>query len=284
VGAAIVLAIVFVIAFGSSGSGSASGNTPGLVIDPQTPGPLRGVAARSVASATVREGPGLDYLAIGELSRNIDVEVVGRNDEANWFNIYFPPNSSLRGWVPVTALRLPGNPAAIPVVSITPIPRPTIVQPTLPPEPTGTATATPTVTPTGTPEGGSDLVASAVPGTCAVGSRLIVNVRNQGPAAVNSRAISILVQAIDGSQRALATQTATIPAGGQVDIDTGYVVQERVVATVDPLQTIGDPNMSNNRVDCVVSVLPTIPGPSPTRTPTSALPPPISTATRTPVP
>jgi hypothetical protein len=245
---------------------------------------VRGVAARSVASATVREGPALDYLAIGELSRNLDVEVVGRNEESTWFNIYFPPNSSLRGWVPATALRLPGNSAGIPVVSITPIPRPTIVQPTLPPEPTASITPTPTVTVTGTPEGGSDLVAAAVAGTCAVGSRLVVNVRNQGPAPVTSRAISILVQAIDGSQRALATQTATIPPGGQVDIDTGYVVQERVVATVDPLQTIGDPNMSNNRVDCVVSVLPTIPGLSPTRTSTSAVPPAFATPTRTPLP
>jgi hypothetical protein len=68
-----------------------------------------------------------------------------------------------------------------------------------------------------------------------------------------------------------------------VDIATNYVVQERVVATVDPLQTIGDPNTGNNRVDCVVSGVPTQPGgATPTRT--SAVPPPIATATRTPQP
>ena len=282
VAGAIVLAVIVVLLFGGSGSGSSGLDDVGIIIDPLTPGPGRGIASRSVATATVREGPGLDYLAIGELSRNQDVEVVGRNDEGTWYNVYFPPGSSLRGWVPASALRLPNNTAAIPVVSITPIPRPTVIQPTPPPEPTGTITATPTATGTGTPTGGSDLEARIVPGTCAVGSQLIISVQNKGPAALTSRAIQILVQSTGGATLATAAQLATIPVGGQVDIATNYVVQERVVATVDPLQTIGDPNIGNNRVDCVVSGVPG--APTATRTSTSAVPPPIATATRTPAP
>lgn len=285
VGFAIFLAVIVVFIFGSSGSGSGDG--PPL-IDPLTPQPGRGITARSVATSTVREGPGLDYFAIGELGRNQDIEIAGRNVESTWFNIYFPPGSSLRGWVPASALRLPANATAIPVVAVTPIPRPTVLQPTTPPEPTGTATGTATATVTGTPAGGSDLAASVVAGTCQVGARLIVNVRNLGPAPVTSRAVSVLVQAPDGTQRALAAQTATIPVGGQIDIDTTYVVAERVFATVDPLGTIGDPNLGNNRVDCVVSGIPTTPGgATSTRTPTSAVPPPIggtATPTRTAVP
>jgi hypothetical protein len=270
VGGAIVLAVIVVFMFGSKSSTAKDGGSPGVILDPLTPGAGRGLVARSVSASTVREGPGLDYDAIGELSRNQDVEVAGRNTEATWFNIYFPSGSSLRGWVPASALRLPNNAPAIPVVSVTPIPRPTVIQPTAPPEPTGTATGSPTPTATGTPAGGSDLVASIVAGTCSVGSRLIVNVKNLGPAAITSRAIAVLVQAADGSQRALAAQTATIPAGGQIDIDTTYVVQERVVATIDPLGTLGDPNAGNNRVDCVVATVPTQIGGAftPTRTPT----------------
>jgi hypothetical protein len=278
VGAAIFLAVILVFAFGNKSSKLDSNEAP-LIVEPLTPGPGRGVSARSVAAATVREGPGLDFLAIGELSRNQDIEIAGRNDEASWYNVYFPPGSSLRGWVPSSALRLPNNSAAIPVVSVTPIPRPTVIQPTAPPEPTGTPEGSVTPTATGTPAGGADLAASVVPGTCAVGARLIVNVKNNGPATVTSRAIAVLVQAADGSQRALAAQTATIPPGGQIDIDTTYVVQERVIATVDPLGTIGDPNVGNNRVDCVVAAVPTQIGPSPTRT--LGLPA-IPTATRTP--
>jgi hypothetical protein len=270
VGGAIFLAVIVVIVFGSGGSSTgADGLDNSLLIDPLTP-TARGVVARSVSASTVREGPGLDFQPIGELSRNQDIEVAGRNDESTWYNIYYPPGSSLRGWVPASALRLPSNSAAIPVVSVTPIPRPTVIQPTAPPEPTGQATGTATPTATGTPAGGSDLAASIVPGTCAVGQRLIVNIKNLGPAAVTSRAIAVLVQAADGSQRALAAQTATIPPGGQIDIDTTYVVAERVIATVDPLGTIGDPNPGNNRVDCVVASVPTPPGgaATPTRTPT----------------
>jgi hypothetical protein len=164
---------------------------------------------------------------------------------------------------------------------VTPIPRPTVVQPTTPPQPTEETTATPT--PTGTPAGGADLEARIVPGTCAVGSQLIINIQNKGPAGITSRAIQILVQNTNGQTLATAAQLATIPAGAQVDIATSYIVQERVVATVDPLQTLGDPNTSNNRVDCVVSGVPTQPaGASPTRT--SAVPPPIVTSTRTPTP
>jgi hypothetical protein len=278
VGAAIVLAVVVVFLFGTSGSGSAGDNDGGgLVIDPLTPGPGRGVAARSLAAATVREGPALDYIAVGELNRNQDVEVVGRNDEGTWFNIYFPPGSSLRGWVPASALRLPSNSAAIPVVSVTPIPRPTVIIPTATQAP-AEATATPTPTTTGTPAGGADLEARIVPGTCSPGNQLIINVINRGPGGISSRAVQVLVQNASGATLATAAQLATIPAGGQIDIATNYVVQERVIAIIDPLQTLGDPNTANNRVDCVVAG---VPG---SGTPTSAVPPPIATATRTPTP
>src|SRR3989442_14163421 len=97
----IVLAIIVVFVFGSPGGGASSAdkNDSG---DPLagalTAGSGRGVPARSIATATVREGPGLDYQAIGELVRNQDVEVIGRNADSSWVSIYYPPGSHLKGW------------------------------------------------------------------------------------------------------------------------------------------------------------------------------------------
>jgi hypothetical protein len=285
VSGAIALAVVVVFMFGGSGSDSTNANTDGLLIDPLTPGPGRGIQARSVATATVREGPGLEYVAIGELSRNQDIEVVGRNEESSWYKIYFPPGSSLEGWVPASALRLPANSATIPITAVTPIPRPTIPVPTAPPAPTEGPTATATPTAMGTPAGGSDLV--ALEGVCGVGFRLLIRVANQGPAPIENRILSVLLQRTDGSQLASSAQSVSIPAGGQIPIDTGYTLDptvSRVTVTVDPFGTLGDPNPGNNRVDCVVSVIPPPVGtgtPGPTRSPTSAVPPPIATTTRT---
>jgi hypothetical protein len=270
VAGAIVLAVLVVVLFGGSDSTSGSNNgtpNPGAVINPLTPQPGSGVQARSLATATVREGPSVEFLEIGTLRAGQDVDVLGRNADATWFQLLFPPQSTLRGWVPASALRVPeASVSSIPVVASTPIPRPTVILPTPTPGPTETETPTPTPTGTVTPSVGPDMQASAVPGTCSVGQRLVISVRNLGPPAITSRAITILVQTPEGQQRAIATQTVTLPAGQTVDIDTGYVVQERVTVIVDPLGTLGDVNVSNNRVDCIVTGA----GPSdntPTRTP-----------------
>ena len=301
VAGAILLAVLVVILFGGSG-GSAGTNDPsqpGVAIDPLTPQPGSGLAARSIATATVREGPSPEYLEIGTLRSGQDVDVIGRNQEATWFKIFFPPRSALQGWVPASALRIPeASINGIPVALSTPIPRPTILIPTSTPEPPAPATPTPaaSATPTPalspTPSVGPDLVASAAPGTCNVGARLIVNVRNNGPQEITNRTIAILVQTSDGVQRAFVnTSPMTIAVGATISIDTTYTVTERVVAVLDPLGTLGDQNVSNNRVDCVVGPVatPTRPGVSPTNPasiatapPPFIFPPPIPTPTRTP--
>ena len=249
VAGAIVMAVFVVIAFGggtNNGSGSAG------PFDARTPRPGRGLPARSIATATVREGPSNEFIEVGLLRSGQDVEVVGRNEASTWFQIFFPPGSQLKGWVPASALRPPEN-ALLPVVAVTPIPRPTVIQPTLAPEATGTATATPTVTATATPTGGPDLVASIVQGSCVVGQRLVVNVRNDGPVPLTNKPIMIAVQTPNGTTRALVSPPPdTLEVGEEVNIDTNYDVAERVLAIVDPLGVLRDPNLSNNRVDCVV--------------------------------
>jgi hypothetical protein len=297
VAGAIVLAVLVVIFFGggSSGAGGGDGSSQGgSLVNPLTPQRGSGVRSRSIATATVREGPSAEYLEIGTLRSGQDIDVIGRNAEATWFQILFPPRSSLKGWVPASALRIPeGSVDGIPVVLATPIARPTIAIPTSTPEPpplpTNTSvptTPTPTaaaVTPT--PSAAPDLSASAVGGSCNLGARLTINVRNNGPPTITNRPIAILVQTADGVQRAFVnTSPLTLAPGQSVDIDTTYVVAERVVAAVDPLGTLGDPNVGNNRVDCVVGPAPTPTRPAGTSTPASiATPPPIATPTRTPV-
>ena len=276
VAGAILLAIIVVVMFGSTGGGASGGDSgkTGGPSDFLSPGTGRGIAARSIASATVREGPGLDYQALGELNRNQDVEVIGRNAESSWFSIYYPPGSNLKGWVPKSALNL-GNDeiSAVPITAVTPLPRPTVIQPTAPPEPTRSPES-PTPASTPTPAGGADLVATAVPGSCQLGQRLVVSVRNNGPAPqATPRAITVLVQTPDGAQVALVSSSpVALQAGQAIDIDTNYVVNQRVVVVIDPLQVLADPNPANNRVDCAVVIIPTAPPgfatPLPFRTPT----------------
>jgi hypothetical protein len=115
-----------------------------------------------------------------------------------------------------------------------------------------------------------------------MGQRLVISVRNNGPAPqATPRSITVLVQTPDGSQVALGSSLPVALQVGQViDIDTNYIVNQRVVAVVDPLQVLGDPNPANNRVDCAVVVVPTLPPgfgtPLPFRTPTPIIPTPIT--------
>ena len=292
VGAAILLAVFVVVVFGGGGSGSGSGGSNGdgngggssLL----TPGPGRGVAARSIATATVREGPDATSTELGTLRNGRDVEVIGRSADSKWFAIYYPPGSQLQGWVPASALRVPGDPAVLQVIAVTPVSRPTIAIPTATREPAATETPSPTPTGTATPAGGPDLMPSIVAGTCQVGVRLLVNVRNVGTVPLTERAISVLVQTPEGVQRQLvSTSPVTLAPGASRDIDTNYVVQERIIVILDPLGTLGDSNTGNNRADCVVSVTPTptgatvvpSPGVSPTASPVAS-----PTPTRTPTP
>src|SRR5262245_58651310 len=88
---AIVLAMLVVFVFGGHGSSTAGSQANGVSVAALTPVPGRGIAAKSIATATVRSGPGLEYDAIAELARNQDVEVIGRNADSTWYAIYYPP-------------------------------------------------------------------------------------------------------------------------------------------------------------------------------------------------
>jgi hypothetical protein len=247
VAVAIVLAAFVVIVFGGSGGG----NNGGVIIDPLTPQPGRGVEAKSIATSTVREGPSIEYLEIGTLRSGTDVEVVGKNNDASWFQIYFPVKTQLRGWVPATALRLANEALpGIPVVAVTPIARPTVIQPTAPPEPTQTLTATPS--PTGTAGPGPDIAVSILNNNCQPGADLIIVIKNVGAPLANRR-ISITVSTSDGIKATLGL-TLTLEPNASVNIPTGAEVERpRTTVKVDLLDSPPETKTGDNTATCGAS-------------------------------
>lgn len=272
VGAAIVMAI-FVVVF--LGGGDGNGSSPGVIIDPLTPGPGRGITLRSVAAATLREGPGLDYPALGELPRNQEVEVIGRSPDNRWFMIYYPPGSNLRGWVPSTALNVPSNRIdQIPLVDVTPIPRPTVIVPTSTPEP---ATPTPDTTPTGTPTTtpGPDLAVGVLANNCQQGAQLIVTVANVGASPVTAREVRLTVATQAGVVRVINT-TLTLEPGTTLNVNTDYILQGQTTVTLDLIGAPADINLANNAAVCA---LPGAAAATPTPPGGGVTPPPIVTST-----
>jgi hypothetical protein len=219
----------------------------------QTPTARSGLLARSITAAAIRNGPGLDYPTVSQMANNQDVEVIGRNADASWFSVFYPPGSQVSGWVPKAALGITGSPAVLPVTSSTPTPT---AAPTSTASPEVTATPTETATPTATPTPAAayHLSLTTVAGTCRMGQHLLVSVRNAGPAPLENAAIPLLVQSPQGNQIFFGTLTTTIQPGQAMNIDTTYVVQQSVTVILDPQQTLGDANSQDHRVDCVPAV------------------------------
>jgi Bacterial SH3 domain len=259
VGTAIVLAVMFVIVSGGGGSGRRSSpydeNAVGIGGGTQEAG--RGIQAKTIAAAAVREGPSTDYMEIAPMRSGQTVDVIGRNADSSWYQIYYPPQSQLKGWLPATALRLPsGSGEALAVVAVTPISRPTVAVPTLPPPPPETPTATAVATPT--PEPGPD-VALAFAGICQAGVPLVVGIRNAGPAPIVNRQVRVTIASATGVQ-GVADSTVSLEPGTVVNLSTSQVVAPpRAFARVDLLGIPTDVNVVNNSAECAVQGAPVLP-------------------------
>ena len=247
---AILLAVVVVVFF----SGGGDNNTPGTALSAtRTPtatvdvsgSPASGLAARSIAISTVREGPDLSYLELGTLPSGQDVDIVGRNEDASWLLIVFPAGTNLRGWVPNSALRLPDNVSdVVAVVEPTPIPRPTIPEPTATPPP-AKATAT------GTPGGGNDLAVS-IASDCTPGSSLVIAVSNTGTEDIVKAPIEVTV-AHDGAVIYKQSFQADIDIGASATLDTGVAAAPPSMSVSVVLTDLDDVNASNNMASCSVA-------------------------------
>jgi hypothetical protein len=246
VAGAIVMAIVVVAMAGGGGSGG--GNRPAAVAtnDPLTP-QASGVVVETIAAATVREGPG-NGGDLGSIPRGQKVTVTGRDADAKWFQIVFPQNSTLRGWLPASALKVNDlNVAGIALASVTPIPRATVPVPTRPPViATEPLEATPTETSTSVP--GPDL---AVTRSCTPGAAVAVTIRNAGDSVVERSAnVSVL---IGGTVRTTNQAQLKLAPNESVTFQTDQVVTAPSTAVqVTLLGSPADIDASDNGAACNV--------------------------------
>ncbi|MGE0057598.1 MAG: SH3 domain-containing protein [Dehalococcoidia bacterium] len=277
--AAIVMAIVVVVMAGGGGSGS--GGNPAAISteDPLTPRPS-GAVVESIAAATVREGPGSGG-ELGSLPRGQKVTVTGRDSDAKWFQIVFPQNSTLRGWVPASALKVADlNVQSIAIASVTPITRSTL-PPTRAPVVIATEAATSTPAATSTQVAGPDL---AVTMTCAPGATVSVTIRNAGAAAVQQPAsISVL---IGGAVRSTNQVNLNLEPNASITVPTDQVVTAPTTSVQVALQGAADIDPSDNSAVCTVqsstTVTPAASTPA-TSTPAANTPTVGPTLTATPV-
>jgi hypothetical protein len=247
---AMILAVVFVV-FTHGQSPAITRASETAPNNPQDVSALSGTGpmARAVHGGSVREGPGSDYLALGEMLPNQNVEVVGRNKDGSWLVIYYPPGSAFRGWVSASALSFSNDPASLQVLVLTPIPQPTVIVPTparatlFSSSPAAEVTASPT---------GVHRAASISPGGCIPGRELIVTATNLGKAPLDNKSVAILIQAESGSATAVSSAPTSLIGGSSAMFATGYTVRETVVITLDPLNQLGDPTPTNNRTICSV--------------------------------
>jgi hypothetical protein len=250
VAGAIVLAVIVVLFFGGGGDSQSPGTTadttgtPTATVEGNDSPSVTGLAARSIAIATVREGPDLSYLELGLLQAGQDVDVVGRNEEATWFQIVFPAGTQLTGWVPDSALRLPENVTAlVPVNEPTPVTRPDL--------PTATTAPEAEETPTPSGEGGVDL-AVAIVSDCSPGSTITVSVSNVGSEALDQEPIQVAVSN-DGTVVFQQAYQAEMDPGASASLPLDVPAEPPQMAVSVVLTGVEDVDPSNNIASCSVS-------------------------------
>lgn len=266
VAGAIVMAIV-VVAMAGGGGGGGGGNTQAPASSSLTPQP-GGATVESIATATVREGPGTEWDQIGTLPRGQKVVVTGRDADSKWYQIVFPQNSTLRGWVPSTALKASDlNAVGIAVVPVTPLSRPTPIPPTPVPQPTEAATATATVTSTALP--GPDLAVSI---GCTPGSSVAVTISNVGDVPVQGRTATVSV-AIGGQVRSTSQVPLNLNPKESVTFPTSETVSPPVTTVVLTLQgSPAETDTSDNTASCQLGATTPTPGSGGTSTPAASTP------------
>ncbi|MDP3766830.1 MAG: SH3 domain-containing protein, partial [Dehalococcoidia bacterium] len=151
-GVVVVLLLISIVLLAVGGGDDAANDGPAAVTTPgkdETAVPTVGLRGRVTRTATMRNGPGFEYAILGTIPNGASVSIVGRNEDASWLQVVYPPNSTLRGWVGASFVDVDGNvmrlalggPGASPSVDlppggIEPLPtEPPVFIPELPTEP-----------------------------------------------------------------------------------------------------------------------------------------------------
>lgn len=145
------------------GDSPATIETPTATAVPQTPTPTVPAkpALTTKTDLNVRSGPGIQYDLLGLLPAGVTVEIIGREETRQWWQVRFSPAADGIGWVAadpafsttanvdnVAIAQIPPTPTLVPTntpipATFTPIP-PTFTA--IPPTPTPTMTVIPTAT------------------------------------------------------------------------------------------------------------------------------------------
>lgn len=141
-------------------AGGAAADTPTATPTPATPTPTVPTtpALTTKTDLNVRSGPGIQYDLLGLLPAGVTVEIIGRDETRQWWQIRFSPAGDGIGWVAadpafsttanvdnVPVAQAPPTPTGTPTVTPIPAtPMPTFTP--VPPTDTPTVTSTPTAT------------------------------------------------------------------------------------------------------------------------------------------
>ncbi len=242
--------------------------SPGVV-----PTPVR---VRTNTALEVRIGPGTQFAAVGTIGRGESVDVVGRDDLAEWVAIRFPPGSSARGWLPVRALENLTNLYGLTVAIATPLPR-SVATPTAASgvissndgplsTPVFAATAAPGTTPLATATavsvGQPDLTVTGV--SRLADGRVRVVITNRGSGDLTGFTVFAVVTDPTTRSETLRSNGAGLRAGDSTSLEsTTFTVTEptTVTAVVDPSSSSPDASRGNNAM--TVQLAPPA-GPTPT--------------------
>lgn len=280
--AGVALALLAVLMVEDADSGTippaAALATPTQLPSDITPTP--DTRPRTRTTVEVRLGPGNGFAIVGTLERGQVVDVVGRDVSAAWAAIRFPPNSSARGWVPISQLDGLGEDVeSLAVVSPTPLPS-TVVFPTVvvqapaASQPLGRAPSANGIpidgpaqqppAPTATP-GPPDLAVQEL--SVLPDGRVKVVVANLGPGDLQGQSVFVSLRDLSTMQETLISPQRSLLAGASLTLQSSLFRLEHdseVIAVVDPFTAVRDANRANNTLRVRLSA-PAVP--TPTRVP-----------------
>jgi uncharacterized protein YraI len=153
-GVLVVLLLAAIVLFAVGGDGNKGATVSGQpTVDGADATAVIGPGLRGRMTATVgsRAGPGTTYPFLGLITNGTLLTVVGRNADDTWYQVIYPPGSTLRVWIVSSAIAITGDTSGLVIAG--PAAGPDVVVPTfagpsgpLPTEPGGTEIdETPTV-------------------------------------------------------------------------------------------------------------------------------------------
>jgi uncharacterized protein YraI len=248
------------------------------------------VRARTNAAIDVRIGPGGDYAAVGTIAKGEALDIFGRDNDAEWIAVRFPPGSTSRGWLPVKAVDDLSGLNALAVVAPTPLPRsvstpansfvpgtpsrslstpssddgdlPTVTVTGTPgtPNPNATSSARTTMTPR--PAASPDLTVSRT--SRLSDGRVQVVVTNKGGDLAGHQVMVVVADPTTRSE-ILRASGPGLAGGASITLESDsflVTTPTSVIATVDPSFSYPDSDRSNNTLTTSLAP-PSVPTPTP---------------------